>query len=233
MGAHCFKKLTESGRRVNDSADALPLTCPQPSFYLLFGDRDFIEFLRLGSGVRQALNFQSSCLSTGDYRSLLPSPAQCLFLTAKEREQDPPDQRTALRMISAFCRHCLVFPLISGNLLISICGLSLPGQHWERAPEALCSHLCSWKKRESESEGPQIAQIDETSSPLSMQIPRFYNNCFIQEGEASAPSREKRAIQRQVHLNKSLALVPTMSQLLLLQPSLDHSVCAFWIKCKI
>lgn len=82
-----------------------------PALFLPFiWQQGLIEFLRLGSGVRQALSFQSSCLSfpgTGNYRPVLSSAAQ--VLTAKESEQDPPEQRTISEMVRCLLQALLCF----------------------------------------------------------------------------------------------------------------------------
>lgn len=84
-----------------------------PALFLPFIWRQrLIEFLRLGSGVRQALSFQLSCLSfpgTGNYRPVLPSATQVLFLTAKESEQNPPEQRTVFEVVRYLLRGIALF----------------------------------------------------------------------------------------------------------------------------
>lgn len=84
-----------------------------PALFLPFiWGQGLIEFLRLGSGVRQALSFHSSCLSfpgTGNYRPVLSSAAQVLFLTAKESEQDQPEQRTIFEMVRCLLQGLLCF----------------------------------------------------------------------------------------------------------------------------
>lgn len=84
-----------------------------PALFLPFiWGQGLIEFPRLGSGVGQALNFQPSwhsLLRTGDYRPVLPNPAQLPILIAKERDQDPPDQRTGLGMIRGLVQGTALF----------------------------------------------------------------------------------------------------------------------------